>query len=398
MTIQQGQNYVVGYKAQPGLGSPASGAGGTGMRFNEGSQGFEFNRTQIANPESRADGVSSKDRLGSGRSPGTFAQTLCVGEPNTLIEALLRGTFVAETTITQAAMTSITTTTSTIVAAAGSWLTQGVRKGDKVKLTGHSTVANNGKWFRVLDVSALTITVPTNSLTADGVADTSFSLMVAKTCINGNPPVERYATWDQYNRDIDLSELFTDVKVCKLELSAQPDGNVILTWTFLGLAGMEQAAGSSPVLTSPTYTTTLPLVFSDGVIRVGGVDYNVMTSFSFVYDLGGEARATNALNPPDVTLMNAKLSGSFAVQKQDTAFFAAARQETKVEIWADFIETNDVDPKDFASFYVGNATLQKASGPLGGTGPAEVTVPWFAGKDEAGGASAATLLKYSTSV
>ena len=43
---------------------------------------------------------------------------------------------------------AITTTTSTIVAAAGSWITAGVRVGDIVTLTGHSTAANNSLRLR----------------------------------------------------------------------------------------------------------------------------------------------------------------------------------------------------------------------------------------------------------
>jgi hypothetical protein len=399
MTIQAGQKVTAAYKVQSALGSAASGSGGTGIRYSQGTPGMEYERTTIENDESRSDGMSTKGRLGSGRSNGSYTKNLMVGDSNDWIEAILRGTFVAETTLTEASgsLTSITTTTSTIVNGGGSWLTSGVRKGDKVKLGGHSTAANNGKWLRVLNVTASTITVPANSLTLNAVADTSFSLVIAKTCVNGT--TERYYTLDQHDQDADITELFTDVKVCKMEIAFQADSNVKITFTLAGLAGAEQPTGaSSPVLTSPTYTTTLPLVLSDGTIRINGTDYSVITGGSIVIDCGGQAPATNALNPADVYLDNAKVNGSFTCHKQDSAFFAAHRAETLVDLFFDFVEGNDADPKDFASFYIGNVTLGKASGAMGNTGPRSITVPWFGGKDEAGGANVATMLKYSTSV
>lgn len=82
-------------------------------------------------------------------------------------------------TITQAEMTSITTpTTSTIVAAAGSWVTEDVEVGDIVTLTAHGAHAHNGRPLTVTAVSATTITVAGTPLIVDAVADTAFSLSV----------------------------------------------------------------------------------------------------------------------------------------------------------------------------------------------------------------------------
>jgi hypothetical protein len=397
--IQTGQNVTVSWKAQGGLGSPASGAGGKGVRFNKGSPGLEFEQAVIENDESRSDGMSTKGRLGSGVSQGSFTKNLMVGDSNEWLAGILRNTAVATFDITQAsvlggsaAVTSITTTTSTIVGAAGSFLLQGLRKGMKIKLTGQSTAANNGKWFRVVNVTATVITVAGTPLTADAVADSSFTITVAKTITNGT--TEQYGSVEQWDQIISVSELFTDVKVTKMELSWSADGNATVTFTFMGLDG--QTTGAQ-VLTGPTYTTTLPLVLADGTVRINGIDYTVITDLKLTLDCGGSTGPTNSTTRPDVFLDNMKVSGSFQAHKQDSAFFAAARAETTVDIFVDFVE-READPKDFISFYLGNVTLGKASAPVGNTGPRTLSVPFFSGKDEAGGANAATMVMVSTSV
>lgn len=397
--IQTGQNVTVAWKNQSGLGSIATGAGSKGVRFNQGSPGLEFEQAVIENQESRSDGMSTKGRLGSGASQGSFTKNLMVGDSNEWIAGLLRNTAVATFDITNAstlggsaAVTSITTTTTTIVGAAGSFLLQGLRKGMKIKLTGHSTAANNGKWFRVVNVTATVITLPTASLTTDAVADTSFTISVAKTITNGT--TEQYGTTEQWDQLISVSEIFGDVKVTKMELSWSADNNATVTFTFMGLSGTTSGVQS---LTGPTYTTSLPLVLADGTVRINGIDYTVITDLKLTLDCGGSTGPTNATTRPDVFLDNMKLSGSFQAHKQDSAFFAAAAAETTVDIFLDFVE-READPKDFISFYLGNVTLAKSSAPMGNTGPRTLTVPFFGGIDTAGGANAQTMVLVSTSV
>lgn len=397
MAYQPGSNFIVSYKAQTGLGSPASGAGGTGLRFLRGSQGFDPQKAIIENEEVRRDGLTTRGRHGSRMVPGSFRVNLAVDDIDDLLAAALRTTWTAAADITQAAMTSITTTTSTIVAAGGSWITQGVRVGDLVKLASHSTAANNGKWFRVLGVTASTITVPANSLTADAVADTSFTLTVARTLVSGTAPVETYFTFDVYNASLDLSVTYTDVKVNRLELSMQPNQNVVATIGLLGLDWTSNATGASPVLTSPTFSTSRPLVMADGKLAVSLTDYSDITSLTLAYDLGGSVPGVLAPNSPDVFLGNAKGTGSMASLRTDLDWLNAFDNETQMSLFAHLIEVGDSDPKDFLSLYAGDVVFDGSSGPLGDEGAYVETIPLRYGKDEAGSAQAATMLKFSTS-
>lgn len=393
MTLQSGKNVQVALKRQSALGTPASGASAIGLNINPG-QGLKLTKAVINSNAVRKDGQTKRGRHGSRSGDCSYAIELGVGMLDDIIEAAMRGTWTASATITQSAMTSVTTTTSTIVAAAGSWLTQGVRRGDMIKLASFTDAANNGKWFRVVAVTATTITVPANSLVLNATPDTTFSVVVAKTLTNGTTPVERYYTMEEFGLDISKGLLGTDFKVCKLELSIQPDANIVLTATFKGLDVAEQDTTAN--FSNPVYSTSLPLVMVDGTIRVNGVDYSVLTGFTLTWDMGGSTTPTLSKTSPDVNLSNAKPSGSFTALLADMVFFAAFRAETQVDFFIVMSE-NEADPADFISVYVGNAVLDGADAPIGDDGAMPVTVPWRAGIDEGGSDRALTTLKWATS-
>lgn len=396
MAYQNAAKELLSYKPQSGLGVPATGAGGFGFRDAEGSGPFRPTKGVIPNREIRRDGMRSRGRHGTRSWSATRATQLAVGDQDTLLEALLRGTWAAALAITQATMTSITTTTTTIVAAGGSWITQGVRRGGMVQLTGHSTAANNGKWFRVVDVTTSTITVPTGSLVADAAPDATFTLTFARTLIQGDPPVERYFTWDRHLLDHDLSYVFSDAKITGLQLAMEPDATIMATFEFMGRDWTTATAGSAPTLTSPTFKTSLPLVMADGFIRINGVDYADLSSFNLSFTAAGSAPSVLALTTPDIFLGNAEVAGSITGLKKDNVFFDAFNAETQVEFHLVAREP-EIEPWDFVSFYVGNAVFDGEEFSPAPDGPSLFSIPIRTGKDEAGGARALTNLMVSTS-
>ncbi len=394
---QSAANIQVAIKRQSGIGAPESGSGAAGYNVVP-VQGLKLNKAAVVNETVRRDGMSYRDGHGSRSGAAVYALNLSPGTLYDFIEALLRGTGTAATDITEATagLTSITTTTSTIVASAGSWLTAGVRKGDLVKLAGHSTAGNNGKWFRVVNVTALIITVAGTPLTLNASADSAFTLTIAKRVLQGDPPVERYHTVEEYEQDNDTSLLGTDFKIVKLDFEAAPNSYIKITTTWMGLDVQPQASGAAPVLTGPTYSTTTHLKMVDGTIRIGGVDYSILTGFSFSVDLGGEVPPTLSDTSDDVYLGNAKISGSFTAHKKDMVFFNAFNAETVVDFFIVCSE-NEADPADFEAFYIGNAVLNDNTSAIARQGPRVQTIPWSAGKDEVGGQNDPTMIKYLSS-
>lgn len=405
MPYQTASNKQIAIKRQSGIGVPASGAGGTGYNVLPGGA-LKLSRASIPNNVIRRDGQSARDRLGSRWGGVAYKLPLSLGTLDPLFEAGLRGTFTPTFDITNAttlggsaAITTVTTTTNTIVGAAGSWLLQGLRKGAKVKFTGLPDAANNGKWIRVVDVSALTVTFPTASLTLNAAPDAAWTMTVAKQLLNPQTLIERYHSIDDYGQDMDLSLLGTDVKLVRIDFNAQPDALIELTLTWMGLNVTGQTTGTSPVLTAPTYATTVPLVMSDGTIRMAGVDYNVMTGLQWSWDMTGEIpKVIGSQTGPDVFLSPGKLTGNFSAIRSDLTFFNAFSNETPFDMFISCLEPDVTDPKDFMDFYFGNITLSdNTPGQIAKSGPDVEQNNWTAGIDDAGGASALTTMAISSS-
>lgn len=400
MPYQSKSNRIVAYKVQSALGTPSSGGSGLGLRVNSGSQGLRMAKAVIPNAEVRRDGMTTRGRHGSRMVSGSYIVNMALGELDTIFEAALRGTWSAAVTRTydnSAGLTSLAVTSASEITQVGTTSLLGVvYQGDMIKLGNMSTAANNDVWCRVTNVTATVISLAGSPLTVQA-ADTACTLTVARTLIQANPPTERYFTFEEYDADTDTSLTFTDIKVNRLEISAQPNQNVTVTVGLMGLDATANATGASPVLTSPTLTTSLPMVLADGTIRVNGVDYADLTGFSLSLDLGGSVPAVLGPNAPDVFLNNATLAGSVSGLKTDNDHWTAFDSETQIDFHAHLIEVGDSNPKDFVSLYIGNAVFDGADPDGFGEGELVETIPWRAGKDEAGGDRAATMLKISTS-
>nr|MBA3890489.1 hypothetical protein [Gemmatimonadaceae bacterium] len=317
MATQIGTNIIVGYKVEGTINTPPGATGAKQLRFTPGA-GLALSKADIRSNEVRNDGLSSMGRHGSRMVQGSYGGELAVGAFDELLEAVMRSTWVAAVAITNATMTSITTTTSTIVAAAGSWLTQGVRVGDIVRLTGHSTTANNSKNLRVLAVTATTITVPTGDLTADAVADASFTLTILRKVKNGATPVRRSFYFDEYNQDIDQSEVFGGNRIVSMKITGQPDGMALIEFGVMGLSSDTLATAASPYFTTPTLNTATALVFADAKIRFNGVDIGIGTGFELTYQIGaGVQPVIGSTAGRDVSDAAARLAGSLSLIRED---------------------------------------------------------------------------------
>ncbi|HTG26121.1 MAG TPA: phage tail tube protein [Reyranella sp.] len=386
---QTGHGVIVAYKVQSGLGVPASGAGATVFRANP-SGGIKMNRPSFKSNEIRADGKSSMGRLGSKTVAGSYAADMSVGTFDALIEACLRGTWTAQVAITQAttlngsaAATSVTTGAHTIVAAAGSWITQGVRVGDIIRLTGFPDGANNQINVRVTGVTALTLTVA-ETLVVNGTPDTTFTVTILKKLVQPTVPVQRYFTIEEYNQDMDLTKRTVDVVLASIKLTGQPNGMAIIEFGFVGTDQTPLASGASPNFTSPTLTTAVALTWLDAAIRLKGVDRVDLTAFEATFDnhaKGVEVIGSN--NSPDIFPDNADLDGSFSALQSDMQPFADFVAETEVEFLALLVAPMS-EPKDCISLFISRVKYTNVDEQIGQSGPKIVNLPFMTGTKGAG--------------
>jgi hypothetical protein len=368
-------NGYVAYKAQSALGTQATGGSALMLR-TAGGQGGRLTKAAIESQEVRRDGMSSRGRHGSQKTAGAYSGELSLGVADTVMEAVFRGTYEAELAITEAtaSLTSITTTTSTIVAAAGSWITAGLRVGDVIALTNHATAANNSKNLRITGLTASTITVAGTPLTLNAVADTAFTVTrTGRKLVNPTSGLtNRYFTVEEHELDIDGSEIFTDCMWGSLKFSMQPNGIIMLDTAWTGTGQFEtKTGGSAPHFTSPTETTAVPMACVDATIRLGSSDLVDLTGFELTLDISPAAVDTIASDySPDVFPGTMTIGGSITALRADLSHVASFLAETELSLHVLAVE-NESEPKSFVSIYVPNFTLgsvdksalNKAGGP-----------------------------------
>ena len=396
MPYQTGQNVSVRYKVQSARGTPASGAGAKELPLVA-SPGLRLSKSMIDSPEVRSDGMRSIGRHGSRSVAGSYTTVLRVGAQYELFEALFRSTWTAAFTVTEATMTSITTpTTSTIVAAAGSWITQGVKVGDVVRLTNHSTAGNNSINLLVTAVTASTLTVAGAPLTVNAVADTAFTLSVAKRL--GQGVVSRYFTFEEYHTDIDQSETFTDCMVSSADFALQPDGSVQVTFGIVGINAVSNASGASPVFTAPTQYQGANLVAVDATILKDGVAVTDLTGFSLNMDMAAQLLAViGATTSPDVFPNNTAVSGSISAPRADLAWLDSFIAETEHSFLLHLVEPES-QPKDHLTLFLPLTKLMESpDAPLGGDGPMIGSMALGVGKKPATSGFLETMVQLSTS-
>lgn len=388
-TYQSQSAGLISYKVQSALGTQATGSGGSVLRVSGGTGG-RLSKAATESNEIRSDGMRVRGRHGTQKTTGAWTAECSIGSLETIMQAVMRDTWdAADLVITEAsvlggsaAATSITTTTSTIVAAAGSWITQGLRVGDVIRLTNHSTSANNSKNIRISALSALTITTP-DTLVLNATPDTSFTVTRPKKLTQSGTLVKRYFTIDEYDTDIDLSEVMTDFVFGSLRFSMQTNGLFTADPGGIGTGQFAaQATGTSPLLTSPTASTGIPLAVVDATIRIGSNDVVDLTSLDITLDISPMAPdvfGSGAIKySPDVFSGQMAIGINFGCLRKDLTFMSDFAAETQYSLHVLAVE-NESEPKDFVSLFLPNFTLggvdKSALNKAGGPRTQQISVP-----------------------
>lgn len=396
MAFQGEQNVTVKYKAQSAFGTIAPAAGAP-KKFRLNSGGLGLDRATIESNELRSDLQSTMGRYGSKNVSGGYQADASVGSFDDWIAAVLRGDWVAPLSITFATMTSVTTGANTIVAAAGSWITQGVRVGQVIRPTGLADAANNNRNLRVTGVTALIITVA-ETLIVNAVADTTGTIEILKRVTQPMVPVRRVYTIEEEQHDIDGSEVFSDARISSLRLAGGPDSMATFDFGVVGADGQVLEGAASPYFTDPaTSTTSLGLTLADASIRFAGSDILVASSLDLMIDNRQAGQAVIGGNvTPDIFEGSARVSGSISVIRKDLQNVARFLAETEVELHAMLIEPT-AEPKQFISVFAGRIKLGRPTKSYGKGAAMIEVVPFMVGKKEGVVGYDETMVQFETS-
>jgi hypothetical protein len=409
MAYQSQSASVVAYKAQTALGSPATGAAGTVLRV-AGGTGGQLTKAATESNEVRSDGMRARGRHGIQKTAASWNAEVSLGSWEPIAEAIMRDTWtptplVITETSGAPALASITTTANAIVCGAGSWITAGLRVGDVVVLTNHTTAGNNSRNLRITALTATTMTVA-ETLTVNAVADTAFTVTrPGKKLIQSGTLIKRYFTVDEYEVDIDQSQVMQDFVWGAMRIGMAPNGLLTFDPSGIGTGYMSgNSSATSPILTAPVATTGIPMSVVDATVRINGVDVIELTSLDITLDISPMSPDVFGSGQikygPDVFTGQMGIGINFTALRKDLVFLQDFAAETQYAIQIIAVE-NEAEPKDFMSIYIGNLTLggvtKSAYSKDGGPRTQTVAVPMaLVGRDVTGPTADATMIKFQS--
>ena len=395
MPYQTGRNIAVNYKLEATYGVKPGPTGGLVFRPNSGT--MTLAKEPITSNEIRPDGMSSRGRHGARSVTGNYVGDMSVGTFDPLIEAVFRGTFSAPLALTQATMSTATVTVqaNTITASAGSWITAGLRVGDVIRLGAGFVAGNMNRNVRITGLTATVITVA-EALTVQSTAATTWAISRPKTLVQGM--THRSFTFEEYEVDIDGSEVFTGVRVGSIQLQMQPNGMATLGFNLVG-QNMEVLEGAAaPYYTNPVKTTSIGLTAVEAKILVGGVDVLDVSALDMTLNVNASGvPVVGSVVTPDVFTNLATVNLSLTALKKDVLRSQQYLNETDLSLHLVFEDRSSPVP-EFVSFYIPNLTLATTSkGELGQDNARTQTFTALVGIDERGGAFDKTMVKFQTS-
>lgn len=393
MTIAQGLSKITVYKKQSGLGVPASGSGGQIVR--RATSGNELNIATFSNSELS----SSQQDVGMGRGLRSVAQALSgTLSPKTyaaIIGSVLRKDFAATTAITGASLTIAGTNPYTLTRAAGSWLTDGIKIGDVIRLSvGALNAANLSKNLVVTAIGSATALTfkPLNGVAcvAEGpVTGCTVSVPGKKSWVPTTGHTYDYYSLEDWTSTITDSQLFTDVMFGKVDVTNPASGFATIN---IGGAGLNRTDGTAQVLTTPTAENTdAGLTSSVGMLLINGASVPNVTGFTLnidgkVTDMGSVAFSNLS---PDIKRGALTVSGSLDAYKMDGSLATLYNAGTEFSLIAVIADTAAADSA-FVSFIMSSSFFSKESKDDGDKGIVQ-KMTFYSRKNPSGGAALANL-------
>jgi hypothetical protein len=393
MSVAQGINKITVIKAQTGLGVPATGTGGQVLRRKT-SIGKKA-RASYTNDEIVQHQQSTGVNLGTASTSWDFDGLLSPGTYATPMASLLRKVFTATTASTGLSLTIAGVGPYTLTRAAGSYLTDGVKIGDVVRITAGTFVnpVNRDNNIVVTGLSALVLTgVTLNSsvLIAEGPIATSAVTVIGKKALapmTGH--TDTLLTVEEWYSDLSKSELFPDLRIGQCDIGLPASGNSTIKLTSMGLG--VRTRGAAQVLTAPTAATTTPVLTAvRGIVLANGVSQLGITSISM--SIKGNL---NAIGPvvgsnfnPDMSRGRVEVTGSFTALFDSTTLGTLYDNETVTSLVA-VMAADTTNNADFVAINLGALKLT-GDDPDDGEKAVMRTYPFTAQINAAGGAALAS--------
>lgn len=378
MAVATGIFKKVAYKRETTWGTLAGTNGATYLRRVQSA--LDLSRAPFQSNELRASQQISDLRLGLKQVGGQLSGELSPGAYSDIMSAVLRRDFTTGsttgsiTTVTAAAGDG-STTYGTFTRSAGSYLTDGFKIGDVVRWTGWTTTgtANNARNYRITDLTATVMTVGSIATGAIGGAEAvaskasgdSVTCTVAgkKTYVPTSGHTTTSYTLEHWFSDISQSEVFTGCVPTGFDLQIPANGLATIGVRWLGKDMNPTGASiTTQYFTTPTAAPTFgALAGVNGLLRVGGVDYAIITAASISVTGNHSVEAVvGSLTTPAVFPGKVTVSGQMSVFFLDNVIRDSFLNETDISAQL-MLTTSSGSPADFVNIYIPRLKLTGSS-------------------------------------
>ena len=270
-------------------------------------------------------------RHGTRSVPFTLNQELQIGGHTDLIAGMLRAAFATGAT-SGALSLDHDATARTITRASGSFITDGFKVGDIVRMSGASDSDNNGVNLRLTAVAALQLDYADDAWLPTGMSNfTGETVTVAvpgkKCSIPSSGHTSDYFTIEDWQSDVPSSRRHTDCRVASMALAVPPNGHATLSTTFLGIDSDPQ---TTEYFTNETAASTGSLLAGpQGLLRYNGADSAVVSDVSINITNSAEVKSVVGTDlSPDVFVGSTVVTGSFSAMFDSNTFFTNFEAET----------------------------------------------------------------------
>lgn len=338
MPLASGSKVTLAYIAEstrgttPGSGTPST-LRSTGRNVN-------LTKNALESAEVRSTGLTADVRHGFNSIEGSIGFQLSLVDYDDLMEWALRGTW---TTVTITSTTTLDLVTGsgdfTLTRAAGSWVTDDVRPGDFITLSGFSNSGNNANW-RVTNVTATVLTC----YDGDGAATTEGPVGATATWPGQRIDLANALTTWSLERIFDYGggtkqyQLFTGVACNSLQFSVSPEAIITGTANVLGIAGGSMSGTTSLPGTPGAPSANAPFAAFDGSLFEAGTPIAVITGIDFSVNNNRSVEpVVGSKFTPDIFDGTNRVTGTVTAFLEDTnTLYNKFVNETESEIYLDF--------------------------------------------------------------
>lgn len=338
MTIATGVNKQVRYKVETTWGTAPGTGSATVLRRV--SSDLNLSKDAYESAEIRTDYQVADFRHGVRKVGGTVRGEFSPATYAPFIASALRKAWAATSSITGASLTiAASGSYYTVTRAAGSFLSDGIKVGDVIRITaGSFTAGNMNNNLCVLAVSALVATVtPLNgsTLTAEGpIASATIAVTGKRTWVPTSSHTDESYYIEHWHSDVSHSQRFSGCKVNSIAMNLPATG---LATIDVGFMGKDMTTGTAAYYSSPTAANANGLFAAvNGVLRVGSAKVANVTGLTITIDNGMSSEPVVGSNTvPDISEGRVRVTGQITAKFEDASYIDLFDDETEgsLSVW-----------------------------------------------------------------